>query len=176
VNGRLAVNCPQLTENVPSAIKAIDALGVVDIRFFVRGQFGLWIFQMFVEYAYSQTVSRFYDNWICARPGSAGLANPAPARPCVGRWSFAPVLASGQTLRSATMSPATNPNGIEIIQPKVARSVPDRPTALPWVCVPQIYLPGTGCIVRRQRMKPSWGKIILRSPPGVAAPRQRRAE
>ena len=53
---------------------------------------------------------------------AAGQANPAPARPCVGRWPFAPVLASGQTLRSATLSPATNPNGIEIIQPKVARA------------------------------------------------------
>ena len=28
-------------------------------------------------------------------PVPAGLANPAPARPCVGRWPFAPVLASG---------------------------------------------------------------------------------
>ena len=36
-------------------------------------------------------------------PVPAGLANPAPARPCVGRWPFAPVLAPGQTLRSATI-------------------------------------------------------------------------
>ena len=30
------------------------------------------------------------------------FANPTPARPCVGRWPFAPVFAAGQTLRSAT--------------------------------------------------------------------------
>jgi hypothetical protein len=58
---------------------------------------------------------------VALAPVPAGLANPAPARRCVGRWHFAPVLASGQTLRSATMQPATNPNGIEIIQSKVAR-------------------------------------------------------
>jgi hypothetical protein len=44
-------------------------------------------------------------------PIPARLANPAPARPCVGHWPFAPVLASGQTLRSATMSLAC---GIEM--------------------------------------------------------------
>ena len=36
-------------------------------------------------------------------------ANPAPARPCVGRWPFAPVLASGQTLRSATLQKIFTP-------------------------------------------------------------------
>src|ERR1017187_5941451 len=33
-------------------------------------------------------------------PVPAGLANPAPARPCGGRWPFAPVLADGQSLQS----------------------------------------------------------------------------
>jgi hypothetical protein len=86
VNGRLAVDCPQLTENVPSAIKAIDAFGVVDIRFFVRGQFGIRIFQMFVEYAHSQNLSRFYDNRNCAHPSSGWVAKsgigPASMWPC----------------------------------------------------------------------------------------------
>src|ERR1035441_5514109 len=38
----------------------------------------------------------------------AGLANPAPARPCVGRWPFSPVLAAGQTLQSAIMQKTFN--------------------------------------------------------------------
>src|ERR1035437_8031096 len=36
-------------------------------------------------------------------PVPAGLANPAPARPCVGRWPFASVLASGQSLQTTTV-------------------------------------------------------------------------
>ena len=34
-------------------------------------------------------------------PVPAGLANPAPARPCGGRWPFVPVLAAGQSLQTA---------------------------------------------------------------------------
>ena len=41
-------------------------------------------------------------------PVPAGLANPAPARPGVGRRPFAPVLAPGQTLRSVTMQKTFN--------------------------------------------------------------------
>jgi hypothetical protein len=45
-----------------------------------------------------------HSNRAAPAPIPAGLANPAPARPCVGRWPFAPVLAASQTLQSATMS------------------------------------------------------------------------
>src|ERR1035437_7246338 len=56
-----------------------------------------------------------------AAPVPAGQANTAPVRPCVGRWPFAPVLAPGQTLRSATMSRTRgNEMSLKIAQPFMA--------------------------------------------------------
>ena len=69
-------------------------------------------------------------------PIPAGLANPAPARACVGGWPFAPVLAASRSLQ-----PATNPNGIESFSPRL------RGSATLGMCH-KFILPGTGCIIR----------------------------